>query len=146
MLVSRCNSGARMKRFKAQLKANIKACSISHTNLEQLASDRATWRRGCAEGLRHFEQKRVDNLVEKRRRRKEGAAVALAPTAEFVCDVCNRACKSRIGLVSHRRTHQRRKTRSIDFRRLNSSMVSLCNMVSLCRAPQRTFLKGCQSL
>ena len=104
------STGGQLKRFKDSLKANLKMCNISPMELESLARDRSHWRASCSGAVAEFEDSRIRCLQDKRQRRKfrsmPGVAVASAPHGQFGCDVCGRICASRIGLISHRRTHR----------------------------------------
>ena len=96
--------GGQYKRYKDTLKANLKACNIPTADLEDRAMDRDGWRNECRKAVESFEFRRVQNLKEKRHRRK----LHLAPegSVELRCNVCSRMCGSRIGLFAHRKTHR----------------------------------------
>ena len=98
------SQGGQRKRYKDKLKANFRACGIDYKNWEALAMDRESWRSLCYEATSKFELERVKTAKERRAQRKSGSAVTV--TASFVCDICGRACLSRIGLTSHQRTHR----------------------------------------
>ena len=51
---------------------------------------------------------RVELLKEKRERRKAAASQPVSVAFFLICDTCGRASASRIGLVSHTRTHRRK--------------------------------------
>ena len=80
--------GRPLKRYKDQLKATLKRCQIQPDNFESPASDRATWWALCSEAVYEFEYSRVEELKEKRRRRKE----RIAAPGSFPCDRCPRVC------------------------------------------------------
>jgi len=83
------------------------------SRVETRASDRPAWRSTCREAPVAFEYNRINQLEEKRRRRK------LQPSATAdcsMCDICRRKCGSRIGLFSHRRVH---RWRDSSYRRLS---------------------------
>jgi len=100
--------GRPRKRFKDELKENLKKCDIDPKNWEHLAEDRKAWRREVKDGVEHFEIERHRQINEKRdlriARRENPPAMPLNP---FYCPICNKACAARIGLTSHMRTHQR---------------------------------------
>ena len=101
--------GAPLKRYKDQLKANLKKCSINDKEFATLTNDRNKWRRRCHAGCETFESNRVKLLEEKRVRRKAAASQPIVSSAStFTCDTCGRHCLSRIGLSSHNKTHRRR--------------------------------------
>ena len=102
--------GAPMKRFKDILKQNLKSCDINPNTWETKAKRRDEWRLMCKEGIQYFEDQRTDHLEQRRTRRHEQRRQGAAPAAEgagnFVCPICGKVCRSRIGLHSHRRTHR----------------------------------------
>ena len=62
------------------VKSTLRECDISCTRLEQLASERLNWRNTVKVGILKAEEDRIERLVEKRRRRKNTAALAHLPT------------------------------------------------------------------
>ena len=103
------NKGEQRKRFEDTLKQTLKLRGINAETWHELAEDRTAWRKAVKKGLRSFEDDRVKAREDKRLKRKAnealGAIVQPIPSANFVCQICGRACKSRIGLYSHSRTH-----------------------------------------
>jgi hypothetical protein len=105
------HAGGQRKRYKDNIKTNLKECNISLQTWEQAAHDRSVWRTVCYNGVRHFETQRTQHITKKRVARKERQAAAAAGASsrqqqgQFVCDVCQRDCGAPIGLYSHRRTH-----------------------------------------
>ena len=102
--------GGQRKRFKDALKHNMKQCGISVDQWETAAGDRTKWRAGIKQGVKLFEAKRLAAMGEKRATRKsrlqQQQAGAGGGDPSFVCGVCQRDCHSRIGLISHSRTHR----------------------------------------
>jgi hypothetical protein len=100
--------GAPLKRYKDQLKSNLKKCGFTDKEFGTVSLNRDEWRQRCRQGCRNFEEARVDELKLKRGRRK-GTAPLLSFTAAttFKCDICGRLCQSRIGLLSHTKAHRR---------------------------------------
>ena len=90
-------------RYKDTLKQNLKACSIDLNSWEVTAKERAKWRHTCHEGVKLFETNRTRQIIEKRMRRK--ASTGTCPGPVYTCGTCSRVCGSRIGLLSHERTH-----------------------------------------
>ena len=92
------------------MKHNMKQCGISVDQWETVAGDRARWRAGIKQDVELFEAKRLAAVGEKRATRKnrlqQQQAGAGGGDPSFVCVVCQRDCHSRIGLVSHSRTHR----------------------------------------
>ena len=94
------------KRYKDQLKQSLKSFNLNPAKFEEETCNRTQWRASCHRGLAHFEVARA-NMRELRRQRRHDARLA-APTEgdqQFQCPECGRLCRSRIGLLSHRRTH-----------------------------------------
>ena len=103
--------GGRRKRFKDTLKHNMKQCGINADQWETAAEDRNKWRAGIKQGVELFEAKRLAAMGEKRatgknRLQQQQQAGAAGGDPSFGCGVCQRDCHSRIGLVSHSRTHR----------------------------------------
>jgi len=97
--------GAPKKRFKDQLKANMRICDMNPGCLEELVVDRAEWRQCYREGVQLFEQRRTQARDERRERRRRVRAID--PNSPWSCDYCGRVCASRIGLYSHMASHTR---------------------------------------
>jgi len=85
------------KRYKDTRKANMKFCGIPTAELESRTVDRNAWRTACIEGTEKFESRRIDELKEKRQRRKLHSEATTI--GEFKCDVCSRTCESTIGCL-----------------------------------------------
>ena len=103
------NQGGQRKRFKDNLKRNLKQCAINTEDWEEQASNRPGWRHAIHTGAAHSEQQRKEHSEKLRAERNaRQQAVGTAPTStEFRCPICLRTCLSRIGLHSHQRTHKR---------------------------------------
>ena len=96
------NAGGPLKRFKDCLKASLGACNIPLIGWETLATDRSAWRVAVYKGVLAFEEKRLQDLDQKRQARKEKRP---DPTSTVTCPVCGRTCASAFGLRSHLRRH-----------------------------------------
>ncbi|KAI8488058.1 hypothetical protein Bbelb_341760 [Branchiostoma belcheri] len=94
--------GGQHKRYKDNLKTNLKKCGLQPHRLEEAAAERSRWRQECATGITTYTAE-YNRLREERRQRRHQPP---SSTGEHACDVCGRICLSRIGLVSHRRTHR----------------------------------------
>ena len=102
-----CRSvGGQKKRLKDHIKSILRRCNIPISRLETLASNRATWRSTCAFGMSYFDDEYVRGAALRRSCRHQHAPV-LCPITDSVhqCRLCGRQCFSRIGLLSHSRTH-----------------------------------------
>ena len=101
--------GGPKKRFKDQVKSQMKKCHIPPANLENTANDRMAWKVAVARGVATLEQERT---AHRNRMRQQRHARSVAPAADdplLVCPTCGKQCKSRIGLLSHTNAHRRRE-------------------------------------
>ncbi|KAI8494376.1 hypothetical protein Bbelb_276020 [Branchiostoma belcheri] len=92
-------------RYKDICKRDMKSCGISTDTWEAQAEHRAAWR-----GVADADKRRGEAAAEKRRLRKAVAQTAPLRT-HHTCGVCRRVCKTKAGLSSHMRSHQRRQDR-----------------------------------
>lgn len=100
--------GGQRKRHKDVTKATMKGFGIDPSSLEREAQERAGWRRACAEGRSEFVNT-YNRRAAVRLERRHAASVTVVNTQnEHICPTCGRICASRIGLLSHSRTHQPR--------------------------------------
>ena len=103
--------GGPKKRFKDNIKVNLKNFRIDSTNWEALAQDRAAWRARLHEGATFQEHNLHRAATVKRQQRKERETTKAAPhpnpSTSHQCPHCNKVCGSRIGLFSHLRTHKK---------------------------------------
>ncbi|XP_069789793.1 uncharacterized protein [Narcine bancroftii] len=97
--------GAPKKRYKDCLKKSLGACHIDHRQWADIASNHASWRLTVRRAATSFEEDRRAHIIDKRQRRKNPTPNSNQPI--FPCNRCNRACLSRIGLVSHQRACSR---------------------------------------
>ena len=97
--------------YKDCLKANLKKCDIEPNELEDLAADWSGWRSLCKDSVQHFEANRIQYLEAERSQRKSRST---PNNTDFQCDICGRACASRIGLYAHRRSHLWSEIRDTD--------------------------------
>ena len=99
--------GKPRKRFKDSLKENLKLCDINYRTWETDAMERSVWRTKVKCGTEKFEVRRKQHLENRRAarlNRQEHPRPPLPP--DNTCPNCDRTCGSRIGLISHMRTHQ----------------------------------------
>ena len=92
--------------------ANLKITGIDTETWHKLAENATGWRQAVKRGVRSFEAERLKARADKSQKRKAKKAqdieVKQIPVStDFVCQMCGIACKSRIGLYSHSRTHPR---------------------------------------
>ena len=94
--------GRPLLRYKDKLKANLASLKFpSSSQWEHLATQRGEWRALCHQHLTNFEEERKGNMIKSRQQRKSSNTAASASSSAFVCDICNKICKSNAGLASH---------------------------------------------
>lgn len=100
--------GGPKKRYKDNIKTNLKKFHIPSNNWEDLARDRHSWRKALHEGAAQHENELHHATQAKRQRRKDHMekAAAIPTTSTFPCPNCTKICGSRIGLHSHLKTHK----------------------------------------
>ena len=97
--------GGQRKRYKDNLKHYLKRCYVNTNTWEYCAADRSKWRSKVHQGVEIFEEERMRHREELRSARKQRLASSSAESDSFICNYCQKRCKSRIGLLSHSRTH-----------------------------------------
>ena len=102
--------GGQKKHFRDVLKRNLTLCKINTDTWEELALDRNTWRASTQQGILHLEEQRRSYENQKRLLRKERSKTTSNSSTDnssmFNCRLCNRTCASKIGLLSHLRSHR----------------------------------------
>ena len=101
----RRNQGRPKKRYKDNLKSNLKWAGIQPKELETAAANRSGWRATVQRAARNFELDRRLYIAAARDRRKR-AAKAPITTGGTPCPICGRVCASDFGLQSHMRVHR----------------------------------------
>lgn len=96
------NIGRPRKRFKDCLKASLMACGIPLSGWVAFATDRGVWRQAVYKGVLAFEERRLQELDQKRQSCKERRP---DQTSTVACPQCGRICASAFGLRSHLRRH-----------------------------------------
>ena len=90
------------------IKASLKDFNIPTESREQIAQDRTKWRGLIKRGAGEYEAKRISEAEQKRAQRK--ARAKASPTelssSDLSCYICNRQFRTKIGLISHLRTHK----------------------------------------
>ena len=102
--------GRPLQRFKDYVKASISCAEITPKEREPCAHDRTRLRALTRHATDTIEERRRTQMEEARERRKASADAAGNPGL-FPGPHCPRTCKSRIGLHSHLRAHDRREKR-----------------------------------
>ena len=101
--------GRPQKRFKDNVKVNVKYADIPPNQLEKRAQERGGWRTLTKLACENFERTRHKDIAEARSRRKAATAAVSREQSQFqfICQHCGQPCRSRIGLLSHLRVHNR---------------------------------------
>ena len=90
-------------RYTDHIRRILNKCNISTAELEQLSTDRDTWKSACASyGLATYNVA-ADQAAEDRRTRRHNPPNL--PTTGPRCPQCSRICASEFGLRSHLRSH-----------------------------------------
>ncbi|XP_063609394.1 uncharacterized protein LOC134783447 [Penaeus indicus] len=104
MAQGRREHGRPRKRYKDCEKVHLSHAGLAPEHLEEAAQDRVKWRSLIGLAKDTFEMSRTEHQLELRDKRKTAAA---AGPGQFPCHHCERICRSRIGLHSHLRVHNR---------------------------------------
>jgi len=110
----------------------LNKCNISTAELEQLSTDRDTWKSACANGLAIYNVS-VDQAAEDRRTRRHNPPNP--PTTSPRCPQCSRICASEFGLRSHLRSHASRPHQQV------SNSTDCCKQASSSNSCCRTSVK-----
>ena len=95
------------KRYKDNIKCNLKQMKIDERTWEDVAHIRPAWRESVKAGCSYFEANRVQHVQLKRALRK-GSHVNLAGrTSAWSCGECNRVLLSKAGYVNHLKSHEK---------------------------------------
>ena len=111
VLFSEARDGSRKQgrpllRYHDNCKSDMKSFDLNVENWEVCAMQRLSWRENVIMGARRYEQALIQRKEGSRKRRKQPLTNLDANDDAFICEHCNKSCRSRIGLFSHIRTHQ----------------------------------------
>ena len=95
--------GRPLLRYKDKLKANLASLDLKTPRWEETALQRTEWRALCNQHVTHFETERKKKMIKDRESRKRPQAPSASSL--FVCNICDKICKSKAGLVSHKKSH-----------------------------------------
>ncbi|KAL7371989.1 hypothetical protein ABVT39_008105 [Epinephelus coioides] len=104
--------GGQKKRYKDNIKTNLKKFNIQSSNWEVTASQRRAWRNCLHKGATFHEDHLQQAARIKQQQRRERLSTKQAPThpttsTQHPCPRCKKVCGSRIGLFSHLKTHNK---------------------------------------
>ena len=91
-------------RFKDSLKHSLNLCNIDVKCWEDLCADEDEWCKIVDNGVKSFENNRVEHEKLKRNVRKRQEITI--QDNHLICEICSRVCLSKAGLISHTRSHQ----------------------------------------
>ena len=99
--------GGQRKRYRDTLKQTLKLTGINTETWHELVENRTAWRQAVKKRVRFVEAERLKTRADKRQKRKSRGTGHKNPSKSCKCRLCisDIACKSRIGLYSHSRTH-----------------------------------------
>ena len=117
--------GGQRKRFKDQLKKSLVHCHLYVDTWETLALDRSSWCSSTKSGVHEFELHRINEAMAWRQRRKEVPLTVSDGTSSYICHVCGRVCRAKIGLISHLSTHWFPDRQSSSFMMDSNNMIGL---------------------
>lgn len=104
--------GAPRKRYKDVLNTTLKATKLNNVSWEILATSRNDWRRQTSNSITTYEESRQQAVRAKAAARKNRTSTGDNNT-NITCHLCGRQFVARIGLVSHLRAHQRRRSTTV---------------------------------
>ena len=94
------------RRFQDLIKDDLKQAEIDRDSWESCAHNRASWRSLIHQGIKKLNEHQLKTRELQRAVRKRLlSASVLGARAPLCCEVCNRTCQGRVGLVAHQRTH-----------------------------------------
>ena len=115
------------KRFRDNVKDNLKLMKISVANWEDLCLERDKWRQSIFQGVDNYESNRVARSELKRACRKGDTVQGTL----WSCEVCGRVLLSKAGYVNHMKSHQScgsRTTPLLPVVPLPASTVHTCSV------------------
>ncbi len=101
-------TGGQKKRYKDNIKANLKKFHITSSNWEHIALDRSSWKKSVQDGAANheIEPHRDAEIKWQLRKEKDKKAPPLSTLTSLSCPYCTKVCGSRIGLYSLLKSHK----------------------------------------
>lgn len=107
--VGRRKAGGQNLRYKDVVKRSLTSCRIPLNGWEGLASSKPDWRNAVKKGFEGFEKRRLEDLDARchdgRTRSRPVYSYTYNASSQLYCKVCDRVFKTKIGSVSHVRSH-----------------------------------------
>ena len=101
--------GRQKLRYQDAVRTNLSNINLDLRLWERQTAVRSQWRKALWTGVKKFNESQILKNEEKRANRKRSISSADDAAASWQCGECGRICKSRIGLIGHRRIHNRRQ-------------------------------------
>ena len=111
ILYSEARDGSRklghpLLRYSDNCKHNMKLLDMNVDTWEECAQQRSLWKEKVTKGAKRHEQALMQRKEATRQKRIQLlASCDVNDDNAFICERCNKRCRSRIGLFSHVRTH-----------------------------------------
>lgn len=106
--------GGQFLRYKDVLKRHLTSCNIPCDNWEELAHSRPEWRKIVHKACARYEANHLEHHDAKHQLQKSRPKTIYTysynSSGQLYCAACNRTFKTKFGLASHIRSHQRNKT------------------------------------
>ena len=116
------------KRYKDNLKSVLKDTGIDFNNWEEIALDRAEWRKTVKQGCRSLHNQRIERAELKRDLRKGKTENLPDISSHWKCETCGRFLLSKAGYINHLKSHQRCPTANLPPQP-DSTTCAVCSKV-----------------
>ena len=116
------------KRYKDNLKSVMKDTGIDFNNWEEIALDRAEWRKTVKQGCRSLHNLRIERAELKRDLRKGKTENLPDISSHWKCETCGRFLLSKAGYINHLKSHQRCPTANLPPQP-DSTTCAVCSKV-----------------
>ena len=110
VLYSETRNGSRklglpLLRYSDNSKHDMKLFDMNVETWEECALQRSLWREKVTTGTKKYEQALLQRQEMQRQKRKQSQTSQDADDDVYICEHCNKRCRSRIGVYSHMQTH-----------------------------------------
>ena len=98
--------GRPLLRYSDNCKHNMKLLDVNVDTWEECVLQRSLWKEKLTKGAKRYEQALIQRKEATRQKRTQLlASCDVDDDNAFICEHCNKRCRSRIRLFSHMRTH-----------------------------------------